>query len=78
VHGTAILFLKDRTKVTVRYSFALILLGIGKLALIDNANLVLWQKVILFIGIGVFILFASFWYQKLVSNDAYSENQLKS
>jgi len=70
VHGATILFLKTRTKLTVRYSFALILLGIAKLALIDTANVVLWQKVMLFIGIGVFILFASFWYQKLVSKDA--------
>ena len=70
VHGAIILFLKSRTTVTVRYSFSLILLGIAKLALIDTANVVLWQKVILFIGIGVFILFASFWYQKLVTRDA--------
>jgi uncharacterized membrane protein len=70
VHGATILFLKTRTTTTVRYSFVLILLGITKLALIDTANVVLWQKVMLFIGIGVFILFASFWYQKLVSKDA--------
>jgi hypothetical protein len=70
VHGATILFLKSRTTITVRYSFSLILLGIAKLALIDAANVMLWQKVMLFIGIGVFILFASFWYQKLVSKDA--------
>jgi uncharacterized membrane protein len=70
VHGATILFLKSRTKVTVRYSFSLILLGIAKLALIDTASVILWQKVMLFIGIGVFILFTSFWYQKLVSKDA--------
>ena|GEM_PF-4534808 len=70
VHGATILFLKTRTTTTVRYSFILILLGITKLALIDTANVVLWQKVMLFIGIGVFILFASFWYQRLVSKDA--------
>lgn len=72
VHGASILFTTSRTKTTVRYSFALILLGIGKLALIDAANVVLWQKVMLFIGIGVFILFASFWYQKLGAKDASS------
>lgn len=68
-HGAAILFLKNRRVQTVRYSFALILIGIAKLALIDAAQVVLWQKVILFIGIGAFILFASFWYQKLVAKD---------
>ncbi|MEI6894045.1 MAG: DUF2339 domain-containing protein [Colwellia sp.] len=67
VHGALILFLKDRRLTTVKYSFCLILLGIIKLALIDAGNALLWQKVILFMGIGVFILAASFWYQKLVS-----------
>ncbi|WP_170309671.1 DUF2339 domain-containing protein [Litorilituus lipolyticus] len=66
VHGAIILFLKDRRVFTVKYSFALILLGITKLALVDAANALLWQKVMLFMGIGVFILAASFWYQKLV------------
>ncbi len=67
VHGALILFLKDRRLTTVKYSFLLILLGIVKLAMIDAANALLWQKVVLFMGIGVFILVASFWYQKLVS-----------
>jgi len=61
------LFMKDRRVFTVKYSFGLILLGIIKLAVIDAANALLWQKVILFMGIGVFILAASFWYQKRVS-----------
>jgi hypothetical protein len=67
VHGALILFLKDRRLTTVKYSFGLILLGIIKLAMIDAGSALLWQKVILFMGIGVFILAASFWYQKLVS-----------
>lgn len=66
-HGALILFIKDRRLITVKYSFGLILLGIIKLQLVDVANALLWQKVILFIGIGGFILTASFWYQKLVS-----------
>lgn len=68
MHGALILFLKDRRLTTVKYGFALMLLGIIKLALIDAASALLWQKVILFMGIGVFILLASFWYQKLVGN----------
>jgi hypothetical protein len=67
IHGALILFLKDRRLTTVKYSFSLISLGIIKLAMIDAANALLWQKVILFMGVGVFILFASFWYQKLVT-----------
>jgi hypothetical protein len=66
IHGALILFMKDTRVFTVKYSFGLILLGIIKLALIDTANALLWQKVVLFMGIGVFILAASFWYQKLV------------
>lgn len=69
VHGAAILFIKNRRLVTVRFSFGLILLGIIKLGLIDAANAVLWQKVMLFMGIGIFILGASFWYQRLASVD---------
>ena len=69
VHGALILFLKDKRLTTVKYSFVLILLGIIKLALIDAANALLWQKVVLFMGIGVFILAASFWYQKMVNTN---------
>ncbi len=61
-----ILFLKNRNTTTIKYSFLLISLGIMKLALIDAANALLWQKVLLFMGIGIFILFASFSYQKLM------------
>ncbi|MCJ8319015.1 MAG: DUF2339 domain-containing protein [Colwellia sp.] len=68
VHGALILFLKDRRLITVKYSFILILLGIIKLALVDAANALLWQKVVLFMGIGIFILAASFWYQKIMNN----------
>jgi hypothetical protein len=67
IHGALILFLKDKRLTTVKYSFGLISLGIIKLAIIDAANALLWQKVILFMGVGVFILLASFWYQKLVT-----------
>jgi uncharacterized membrane protein len=51
----------------VKYSFVLIGIGIAKLALIDADSALLWQKVVLFMGVGVLILAASFWYQKLSS-----------
>jgi len=70
VHGALLLFLKDRRITTVKYSFVLIILGIAKLAMIDAASALLWQKVVLFMGIGLFILAATFWYQKLVNNTA--------
>lgn len=67
IHGALILFLKDKRLTKVKYSFGLIFLAIIKLSLLDAAHALLWQKVILFMGIGVFILVASFWYQRLVS-----------
>lgn len=70
IHGALILFIKDRRTTTVKYSFILMLLGILKLATIDAASALLWQKVILFIGIGIFMLVASFWYQKtMIKNE---------
>lgn len=75
VHGALILFLKDKRVTTVKYSFGLMLLGIIKLAMIDAASALLWQKVVLFMGIGVFILIASFWYQKLVSSTDTEEHR---
>ena len=68
IHGALILFLKDRQLPTVKFGFALIGIAIVKLAMVDAANALLWQKVILFMGIGVFILIASFWYQKLINS----------
>lgn len=70
VHGALVLFIKDKRLITVKFCFALIALGILKLAALDAANALLWQKVILFMGVGVFILAASFWYQKLLKNTA--------
>lgn len=75
IHGALVLFLKDRRITTVKYSFVLMLLGIIKLAMVDAANALLWQKVVLFMGIGVFILIASFWYQKLVNKTELSKSE---
>ena len=66
LHGIIILLTLSDRLIKVKFAFVLILLGILKLALIDAANAVLWQKVVLFIGIGVFLLFSAFWYQKLL------------
>ena len=66
VHGIVILLALSDRLIKVKFAFVLILLGIAKLALIDAANAVLWQKVVLFIGIGLFLLFSAFWYQKLL------------
>ena len=77
IHGALVLFLKDKRLVVVKFGFTILLLGIAKLALIDAANALLWQKVVLFMGIGAFILVASFWYQRL-SNGQRNEAQALS
>ena len=74
IHGALILFIKDRRLSTIKFSFALIFIGIIKLALVDAESVLLWQKVMLFMGIGIFILGASFWYQKLISATEEAEN----
>jgi len=74
IHGALILFIKDRRLSTIKFSFALIFIGILKLALIDAENVLLWQKVMLFMGIGIFILGASFWYQKLTKTTEQSKS----
>jgi uncharacterized membrane protein len=61
--------MKDWRITTVKYSFALIMVGIIKLSLVNAVNALLWQKIIQFMRIGVFILAASFWYQKLISKE---------
>ena len=65
IHGAMVLFIKEQRLINVKFAFALIFIGILKLALLDASNVLLWQKVMLFMGIGIFILGASFWYQKL-------------
>lgn len=49
-------------------------LGLLKLGLIDAANALLWQKVALMIGIGIFMIAAAFAYQQRQTNS--SEHQL--
>ncbi|REL29245.1 DUF2339 domain-containing protein [Thalassotalea euphylliae] len=76
IHGALILFLQDKRLVVVKFGFSILLLGIAKLAIIDAANALLWQKVILFMGIGAFILVASFWYQRLSNKEAGKADEL--
>jgi len=70
IHGALILFIKDKRVTTLKFGFALILLGIIKLG-----HALLWQKVMLFMGLGVFILFASFAYQKLLAKASLAHEE---
>ncbi|KGJ99050.1 hypothetical protein [Thalassotalea sp. ND16A] len=67
IHGVYILLKQSGSLIKVKYGFALMFIAIVKLALIDAASALLWQKVVLFIGVGAFLLFAAFWYQKLMT-----------
>ncbi|OUS24968.1 hypothetical protein A9Q98_12915 [Thalassotalea sp. 42_200_T64] len=67
IHGVYILLNQSGSLIKVKYGFALMLIAIVKLTLVDAASALLWQKVVLFIGVGAFLLFAAFWYQKLMT-----------
>lgn len=72
IHGVFVV-LQDRSHPSVtKLGFGLLALGILKIAILDVNTTELWQKVLMFIGIGCFLLLASFWYQKLIMkyNDA--------
>lgn len=63
VHGSALLFI-HKQKMLAKLAIALMFIGLVKLGLVDSANAVLWQKVVLLLGIGIFMLFTAFVFQK--------------
>lgn len=66
IHGVFVV-LQDRSHPSVtKLGFGLLAIGIIKIAVWDVNATELWQKVLMFIGIGCFLLIASFWYQKLI------------
>ena len=66
IHGVFVV-LQDRSHPSVtKLGFTLLALGICKIAILDINTTELWQKVVMFIGIGCFLLLASFWYQKML------------
>ena len=66
IHGVLVV-LQDRSHASVtKLGFGLLVLGIIKIAVWDVNTSALWQKVLMFIGIGIFLLVASFWYQRLM------------
>ncbi len=66
-HAIGILLLTKPNLAAVRYAFLLIFTGVLKIAFVDAVTSTQGEKVLLFVGVGGFILFASFWYQRLLS-----------
>jgi hypothetical protein len=64
IHGSVLLFSDSNNKNLAKMAMLYIFIGLIKLAFIDAENAILWQKVVLLIGIGCFMLFAAFVYQK--------------
>jgi hypothetical protein len=67
LQGSYLFFTHKHSKFVVKLALGFIFFGLLKLGFIDAANALLWQKVALMIGIGIFMLGAAFIYQKRLS-----------
>ena len=65
IHGVVMLFILQRHAINLKASFGLMALGVAKLIMVDINTALLSHKVMLFMGLGLFVLLASFGYQKL-------------
>jgi hypothetical protein len=64
IHGSILLFSDSSNKKLAKMALLYIFAALLKLAFVDAESAILWQKVVLLIGIGCFMLFAAFVYQK--------------
>jgi hypothetical protein len=67
LQGSYLFFTHKHSKFVAKLALGFILVGLLKLGFVDAANALLWQKVALMIGIGLFMLSAAFIYQKRLS-----------
>jgi hypothetical protein len=67
LQGSYLFFTHKHSKFVAKLALGFIFVGLLKLGFIDAANALLWQKVALMIGIGLFMLCAAFIYQKRLS-----------
>jgi hypothetical protein len=67
LQGSYLFFTHKHSKFVAKLALGFIFVGLLKLGFIDAANALLWQKVALMIGIGLFMLAAAFIYQKRLS-----------
>lgn len=69
LQGSYLFFIHKHNTFVSKLALGFIFLGLLKLGLVDAANALLWQKVALMIGIGMFMLAAAFTYQKRLSTN---------
>jgi hypothetical protein len=67
LQGSYLFFTHKHSKFVAKLALGFIFVGLLKLGFIDAENALLWQKVALMIGIGLFMLAAAFIYQKRLS-----------
>ena len=64
LQGSYLFFAQKQNNMMGKFALAYVFCGLLKLGLIDAANALLWQKVALMIGIGIFMIAAAFAYQQ--------------
>ena len=75
LQGSYLFFTHKHSKFVAKLALGFIFVGLLKLGFVDAANALLWQKVALMIGIGLFMLGAAFIYQKRLSQ-TNTDNQV--
>ncbi|MCF2946647.1 DUF2339 domain-containing protein [Paraglaciecola aquimarina] len=76
LHGSYLFFTHKHSQFISKLALVFIGCGLAKLALVDAASAVLWQKVALMISIGIFMLAAAFVYQKRINATIESQNEI--
>lgn len=64
LQGSYLFWTQKHSSSMSKFALSYVFCGLLKLAFIDAANALLWQKVALMLGIGVFMVIAAFAYQK--------------
>ncbi|WP_233267264.1 hypothetical protein [Paraglaciecola sp. L3A3] len=64
LQGSYLFFTHKHSKFIAKLALAFMAAGLLKLGILDTVNALLWQKVVLMISIGIFMLAAAFIYQK--------------
>ncbi len=76
IHGSLLLFLSQEDKKLAKLALTMIMASLAKLGLLDVTVAELWQKVVLMIGIGVFMLLAAFFYQRKYNTTQGEDNPI--
>jgi hypothetical protein len=69
IQGSYLFFAKKQSPEMTKFALGLVFCGLLKLGFIDAANALLWQKVVLLIGIGLFMVAAAFAYQRRINKN---------